>query len=141
AKATKLVDLVAGMKNDLKLSQVDVASDPEKLSLIGWGPKAPATPTEPPGAPSTLSPVAEGAGTLQLKWIKPTIGGAVRNYVVQRRDHDEAGQFGNWQLLDFAYDTEMTLTDQPRGVQMEYRVKASNAAGESAPSNTTPVVL
>ncbi|MCP4709699.1 MAG: fibronectin type III domain-containing protein [Planctomycetes bacterium] len=143
AKTTKLGDLVAVMKNDLKLSEVDVAADPEKLTQIGWGPKAQPTPIEAPGAPTELTPSFEGAGTLQLKWDKPATGsgGAVRNYLIQRRDHDETGQFGNWQLLDFAYDTEMTLTDQPRSVQMEYRVKASNAAGESLPSNTTPVVL
>ena len=36
-KDTKLDDLTELMKNDLKLSEVDVADDPEKLAQIGWG--------------------------------------------------------------------------------------------------------
>ena len=33
------------------------------------------------------------------------------------------------------------LTNQPRGPQLEYRVKAVNVGGESIPSNTVAVVL
>ena len=37
--------------------------------------------------------------------------------------------------------TEATLTGQPRGPQLEYRIKAVNIGGESIPSNTVAVVL
>jgi hypothetical protein len=38
-------------------------------------------------------------------------------------------------------NNEINLIDQPRGIQMEYRVKAANIGGESTPSNTAAVVL
>ncbi len=37
-KDEKLDELVSLMKNDLKVSEVDVTSDPEKLVEIGWAP-------------------------------------------------------------------------------------------------------
>ena len=81
------------------------------------------------------------AGTLELKWARPETGGAVRNYILQRRDANSEGEFGDWQLLDLFYDTFAALLEQPRGIEMEYRVKAMNPAGESLPSNTAAVVL
>lgn len=40
AKNTGLGKLKESMKNCLKKSEVDVAANPEKLTLIGWGPNA-----------------------------------------------------------------------------------------------------
>jgi hypothetical protein len=140
-KTVKLVDLVDMMKNDLKLSEVDVGDDPEKLALIGWGPKAPPQPTVAPGQPQNLRPIAEGQGTVWLKWEKPATGGQVRNYILQRRDQNGSAEFGAWTLIESTYNVEINLGGQPRGVQMEYRVIAANAAGESLPSNVAPVVL
>jgi len=142
-KKDKLVDLVGTMKNDLKLSEVDTADDPEKLAQIGWGPKADPTPIIPPNQPTNLTPLAEGTGTLTLKWDKPSngsTGGAVRNYLIQRRDKNN-GEFGSWTLIDTRYETELQLAAQPQGISMEYRVVASNSAGESNPSNVATVVL
>ena len=39
AKTGTLDTLTELMKNDLKLSEVDVADDPTKLTQIGWGPR------------------------------------------------------------------------------------------------------
>ena len=131
------------MKNDLKLSEVDTTADPTKLTQIGWGPKSEPSPTIPPNMPVNLTPVSEGAGTVTLKWDKPSngsTGGYVRNYLIQRRDKD-SGVFGPWSLLDTIYHEIAELSGQPQGTQMEYRVKASNTAGESNPSNSVSVVL
>jgi len=68
-------------------------------------------------------------------------GCPVRNYILHRRDANAQGEFGNWQLLDLFYDTLAILTDQPRTIELEYRVKAMNPAGESLSSNTATVVL
>jgi len=142
AKNEKMEALIQLMKDDLKVSQADTSSDPEKLALIGWGPKAPPTPLAAPGAPLELKPTYEGVeGELTLEWKKPVDGGTVRNYVIQRRIQNSGGAFGSWEILDFAYDTSITFINQPKVVVMEYRVKASNAAGESAESNTVTVVL
>ena len=143
AKNEKLGELVEIMKNDLKLSEVDTVADPTKLTQIGWGPKSDPSPIIPPNQPANLTPVTEGAGTVTLKWDKPSngsTGGYVRNYLIQRRDKD-SGEFGPWNLLDTVYHEIAELSGQPQQTQMEYRVKASNAAGESLPSNVATVVL
>jgi len=43
-------------------------------------------------------------------------------------------------MADFA-TKRASLKDLPRGVQLEYRVKAINKGGESQPSNTIAIVL
>lgn len=132
------------MRDELKKSEVDVGGGSEKLEYIGWGPKAPPSPADPPGQPRNLDPAVQGAGTLFLDWKPPArgSGGTVRTYVIDRREQPAGGgEFGSWAQIGIALETETTLTDQPRGLQLEYRVKAVNIGGESAPSNTAAVVL
>ena len=130
------------MKNDLKLSEVDTVDDPTKLAEIGWGPRQAPQPTEAPGQPNNLHPVAEGQGMLWLAWDRPASGGPVRNYIVERREQPAGGgEFDDWAIAGTSLNNEINLTEQPRGIQMEYRVTASNTAGESNPSNVASVVL
>ena len=143
-KDTALAALVEKMKAELKKSEVDVGTDSEKLEYIGWGPKAPPSPADPPGQPRNLDAVVQGAGTVLLDWKAPArgSGGTVRTYVIQRRDQPEGGgEFGSWSQAGIALESETTLMTQPRGPQLEYRVKAINTGGESVPSNTVAVVL
>ena len=141
-KGTKLDDLEELMKNDLKLSEVDVADDPTKLAQIGWGPRQDPQPVEAPGQPTNLHPVAEGQGMLWLAWDSSDTGGPLRNYIIERREQPVGGgEFGVWDIVGTALNNEINLLDQLRGVQMEYRVKAANVGGESFPSNTAAVVL
>jgi len=144
AKDEKLDGLVEFMKTQLKQSEVDVADDPEKLELIGWGPKAPAQPSNPPGQPRALDPVIQGPGTLFLDWKPPAsgTGGTVRTYLVERREQPAGGgEFNAWHQVGIALESEVQMTDQPRGQQLEYRVIGVNAGGQSVPSNTAAVVL
>jgi len=46
-----------------------------------------------------------------------------------------------WRQVAISLETRGSLKRQPRGVQLEYRVKAINKSGESPPSNTVAVVL
>ena len=140
-KDEKLEGLVDLMKNDLKMSEVDVAADPEKLTEIGWGPRQDPQSIIAPNSPTELHPIAEGQGTIALVWEKPEGGGPVRNYIIERRQQAQGGEFGAWSLCNTTYNTDINLTDQPDNVRLEYRVKAANAAGESMPSNTISVVL
>jgi hypothetical protein len=142
-KDEKLDALVELMKNDLKLSEVDTTADPEKLYEIGWGPRSQPSPILAPGSPTELHPTAEGQGTIALVWTKPATdsGGVVRNYIIERRDQQQGGTFGAWNLVQTTYNTEINLTEQPDSVRVEYRVKAVNAGGESMPSNSVSVVL
>jgi hypothetical protein len=144
SKDLKIDDLEDLMRDELKKSEVDVGSDSEKLEYIGWGPKAPPTPAITPGQPRNLDPVVQGPGTLFLDWKPPArgSGGTVRTYVIERREQPAGGgEFGSWAQVGIALETETTLMDQPRGPQLEYRIKAVNAGGESIPSNTAAVVL
>jgi hypothetical protein len=141
-KDEKLEALVELMKSDLKVSEVDTVSDPEKLYEIGWGPRSQPTPIIAPGSPTELHPIAEGQGTIALVWERPESGGPVRNYIIERRQQPAGGgEYGAWSLANTTYNCEINLTDQPDNVRLEYRVKAANAAGESLPSNSISVVL
>jgi len=141
-KTMKLDSLAELMKNDLKISEVDTAGDPEKLTEIGWGPRQAPQPVLLPSQPNTLHPVAEGQGTLWLAWDRSTSGGPVRNYIIERRQQPAGGgEFGDWDIVGTSLNNEISLTEQPRGIQMEYHVKAANVGGESMPSNTAAVVL
>ena len=143
-KDTALAALAEKMKAELKKSEVDVGTDSEKLEYIGWGPKAPPSPADPPGQPRNLDAVVQGAGTVLLDWKAPArgSGGTVRTYVIERRDQPAGGgEFGNWSQAGIALESEAMLMNQPRGPQLEYRVKAINTGGESVPSNTVAVVL
>ena len=140
-KNAKLNSLCQIMKGCLKKSAVDVADDVEKLAYIGWGPKATPSPADPPAAPGNLTSLAEGPGTLILKWDSPIGSAPVRNYIIERREQPEGSPFGNWQQAGIALGTEVSLMNQPRGQQLEYRIKAINTGGESTPSNTASVVL
>ena len=141
-KSAGLKALADLMKSLLKRSEVDTAAAPEKLTEIGWGPKAAPQPIEAPGQPRNLQARSQGQGTCRLVWQSPAAGGAVRNYIIQRNQQPAGGGApGEWEIVGTALNNQINLTDQPRGIQMNYRVMAANVAGESAPSNIAPVVL
>ena len=142
AKQTALAQLQAVMRCQLKQSQVDTAADPENLNYIGWGPKATARSIEAPGQPMRLKSVDEGAGTLRIEWKHPvrSSGGLVVTYAIERRELT-ADRTGDWKLVSMSLETTAALKNQPRGPQLEYRIKAVNKAGQSEASNTIAVVL
>lgn len=131
------------MKVQLRQSEVDTADDAQKLGMIGWGPKALAQPSNAPGQPRNLDPVVQGPGTLFLDWKQPAPGpgGRVRTYMIERREQVSGGAFNEWHQIAIALEHNLTLTEQPRNVQLEYRVIAVNNGGNSVPSNTADVVL
>ena len=79
----------------------------------------------------------QGEGSLDLVWKTPIDGGKPSAYRVYRRERPE----GPWVELTTVFETEDSLTDQPRGKEYEYRVIAANKAGDGEPSNTVMVVL
>ena len=72
-----------------------------------------------------------------LDWKEPIDGGKPAAYKIQRRERSA----GDWQDVSTAMDSEMTLVDQPRGKELEYRAVAVNKAGDGEPSNTVLAVL
>jgi len=112
--------------------------------LIGWAPKATASPVARPGQPRELRSIKEDADKLTLQWKSParTDGGRVRTYLVERREQAaEGAAFDDWRQVGVALETNITLEAQPRHRDLEYRVTAMNHAGQGLPSNALPVVL
>jgi hypothetical protein len=135
-KAKALTALVDVLKSDLRYAE-NVAPDDNELVKLGWGGRRPRTPLGVPGQVLGLEIVEEGAGSIALRWKKPVDGGAVAAYKVQVRHR--AG--GEWQQADTALHRKIRLTDQPRGVSLEYRVIAVNRAGEGKESGLAYAVL
>ena len=143
ARQAALAQFDAVIRRQLKLSQTDNTANPENLNYIGWGPRAAAQSIEAPGQPLSLKSIDEGAGTLLIKWRRPArgSGGRVRTYIIERREPTTDERFDEWRQAGISLETKASLKDQPRGVQLEYRVKAINKGGQSHPTNTIAVVL
>lgn len=130
----------------LTLAEAQHAPNPGNLALIGWGPPDAPT-TTPPGQARDLEMAVQFAGGGLLDWKNPipsAMDGAVNHYRAEREIRDivtgaitEA--FGVWQKT--TTKTEIILTDQPRGVEIVYRVIAVNPNGDSPPSNSVTVVV
>ena len=123
-------ELTDAMKADYKYGETAVTSD-EQLELIGWeARKTPAAP-EVPGAPRAFEAVQQGEGWISLDWKSPSDGGAVASYKIERRERP----VGPWALITIAFESEAMLTGQVRTTDWEYRIIASNKAGDGPPSN------
>jgi len=137
AKTEALQQLVAAMKSDSRYAENTVDFEDDNLKLIGWGGRKAPTPLTPPGQTLTLTVLKQGEGWVQLTWKAPVDGGKPSAYKVNQRERAE----GPWQDVHTAVTTDATLTDQPRGKELEYRIIAVNKAGQGDPSNTQMVVL
>lgn len=139
-KNEKLQELKSIMKKSLQRAEVDVAANPQKLKLIGWGIKTSSQSAHVPGQPTSLVAVYKQDGAVDLNWKKPVDGRMVYDYIIERRCLD-TNQSNNWTPAAISYDCRITLTNQPKDIKLEYRVRASNLAGQSLPSNTVAITL
>ncbi len=131
AKNAGRVQLTDLMKAILRYAEDTVDYEDALLTLLGWGAMAAPTALQPPGQPGTLEIESQGEGWVSLDWTKPVDGGAVASYKIERRGRPS----GAWMLIDLAYECETKLSGQDRTTDWEYRVVASNKAGEGLPSN------
>lgn len=123
------------MHKIIYLAEHDNIETPGNLDYIGWGSRKPPSALTPPGQPIEFTPVEEGAGYVTFQWKKPVSGGAVSSYIIERSDQPAGGGIpGPWTLITTVFGTNARLDNQPRGIEMQYRVTAINAAGASAPS-------
>jgi len=136
-KAAGAEELITAMKADLRYAEDAVNFDDAKLTALGWGGKAAATALAIPGQPRSLEVPSQGEGWIFLDWKKPADGGAVSAYKIERREKPA----GDWMLVNMAIESEATLNNQERGKDWEYRIIATNKAGESIASNTVAAVL
>ena len=136
-KDTALEALIDGMKDVLRYAERKVKGDDNKLRLLGWGGISTPTALTRPGQPRAFEVVRQGDTWVFLDWKEPADGGAVASYEIQRRELPN----GAWLTVGSSIDSEITLTNQERGKQFEYRVIAKNRAGDSDPSNSAQAVL
>ena len=137
AKDEAQQELTDIMRNVLRYAETTANGDDAKLKLLGWGGKAERTSLQVPGQPRSLEASRQGPGWVFLDWKEPIEGGKPAAYKVQRRERPN----GDWSDIGTAITSELTLTDQPRGKDWEFRILALNRAGESEPSNTVEAVL
>ena len=135
-KDISLGQLADVMKQSLQKAEVDVSGDPVKLSYIGWGPKEPPTPIEAPSQPLNLRVTSQMEGDVELQWDKPDTGGAVRNYLIEKRLDD-----GSWKLEDISYIVSYKIEIDTTPTELIYRIAAENKSGRSLPSNEVVVVI
>ena len=136
-KDAALEQLTDALKSDIRYAETVVNFDDDKLKLIGWSGNQTPTALIPPGEVRQLEAPKQGDGWVFLDWKQPVDGGKVSAYKIQRRNRPEGG----WQDVATAIETESTLVDQPKGMELEYRVIATNKSGEGAASNTVMAVL
>ena len=137
AKDEALQTLTDGMRADLRYAENTVNFDDDQLKLIGWGGRKARTSLEAPGQARTLEAPRQGDGWVFLDWKEPVDGGKVAAYKIERRQRPS----GPWTDVGMAIESEITLSNQERGKEWEYRVIAVNKAGEGTPSNTVMAVL
>jgi fibronectin type 3 domain-containing protein len=135
-KDDALEELVDGAKANLKYAEVVFREQPERLTKLGWGRRRNGSTLEAPGEVRDIRVAAEGDTWVVLEWRPPVDGGAVGAYKIQRKKKD-----GVWEDVGSSVDTGQMLSNQPRGIEMEYRVLAVNKAGTGQPSATVTVVL
>ena len=135
-KDAALEELVEGMKTDLRYAEDAARGQPEKLSKLGWGPRRANAPLQTPGEVRDIQIVSEGDSWAILRWHQPVDGGVPAYYRIQRKK-DGTG----WEEAGTSTDTEQLMSNQPRGVELDYRVIAVNKAGIGQPSATVTLVL
>jgi hypothetical protein len=131
-----LAELVDALKADLRYAEIAVRDAPQKLNALGWRLPRDGTPLQPPGETRDITIVSEGDTWAILRWKPPADGGAPAFYRIQRRQEGAP-----WDDAGITATTEQLMSNQPRGVQLHYRVIAVNKAGDGPPSATVTLVL
>ena len=126
--------LTNGTEYDFRVKATNVAGDSD------WSATASATPSVPPGAPTGLT-ATPGNAQASLSWTAPTStgGAAISDYIVEYK----AASASNWATFTdgTSTSTTATVTGLTNGTEYNFRVSATNVAGNStasATASTTP---
>ena len=135
-KSRALKTLKVSMRADLRYAEFMARRHPEYLIQIGWGARRARTALEAPGEVRDIAMRDEGDTWVLLTRDAPDEGGEVAAYQIQRRQPR-----GKWEDAATSIDRIELLRGQPRGVELEFRVRAMNRAGDGSPSATVTAVL
>jgi hypothetical protein len=136
-KLALLETLVSQVKKELRYAEDAVDGSDARLKLLGWSARRERVSRSVPGQARMLVVDRQESAALELAWMTPVEGGKVASYSVQRRLKSETF----WTSIVSTYERRVTLTNQPRGVDLEYSVVATNHTGSGPVSNSVPVVL
>ncbi|MBW1615450.1 MAG: fibronectin type III domain-containing protein [Deltaproteobacteria bacterium] len=73
-------------------------------------------------------------GSITLKWKRPKNGGAIKSYIIQRKEFNAASDA--WETVWAQTGKQTELKKQPQNKILEYRVCALNSLGIGEPSNS-----
>lgn len=132
-----LKQIVRAMKRNLGMLALIFKDDAVRLARYGWAARRPRTPSRLPGQPRVFEALTQGTDWFDADWKPPLEGGKVKFYTIMRRIEGET----EWRQIGSFFETRARIKDQPRKVDMQFRVIAGNRAGEGLPSNTINVVL
>jgi len=132
-----LDDMKAAMKKNLRYAENVVDGDDKKLKLLGWSGKRAGKSLTPPGQVGNLTIAAVDIDTVRLQWQMPPTGGQADACIIYRR----SGTNDKFSQLASCVQSEIILTGQPRGLDLEYYVSAVNKAGSGPAGNTVNVIL
>ncbi|MBI4500515.1 MAG: fibronectin type III domain-containing protein [Gemmatimonadetes bacterium] len=136
AKDQALTLIKDGLKANLGYAEIAARTERGKLAGLGWGPRRDKSPLQEPGEVRNIAVGKQGDTWLILSWEAPVDGGLPAAYHIQRQQNA-----GPWEEAGTSAATERVMSNQPRGVQLSYRVIAVNKAGEGAPSGVVSAVL
>lgn len=124
------------MRKQLRYAENITGFDDNKLNMLGWAGKREKS-SALPGQVRNLRAIEQGTDFVVLSWMSPADGGKAAAYQILRRDE----QSDTWINAGVSMATKVKLLDQPRHIDMEYRVAALNKTGQGQVSNTIAVVL
>ncbi|MBL7107650.1 MAG: fibronectin type III domain-containing protein [Phycisphaerae bacterium] len=137
-KQDSLANLKTQMKKCLKLSEVDCADCPVKLSEIGWSASKGANRSAATSQPQDLHFERIASDKIRLCWGRPAKGSVVC-YIIEKREADNGGSFDKWSLAGSSLTESITLCGTG-GIFTEYRVIAQDPVHKSSASNTVAAV-
>lgn len=136
-KQDALADLKGKLKKQLRYAENVTGFDDNKLNMLGWAGRKEKS-SILPGQVRNLRAIEQGTDYVVLDWMAPVDGGRAAAYQVLRRDDRQSSE---WINAGVSMATKVKLLDQPRHIDLEYRVAALNKTGQGQVSNTIAVVL
>jgi hypothetical protein len=95
-----------------------------------------------PENPTNLDSYYQGPGVLKLTWSKPCNSGNSVEYLIERSELANDGRgYSLWKQIETCSVEKVILNRQPRGIELRYRVVASDSIGMSKPSNVVNAIL
>ncbi len=101
--------------------------------MVGLTPRAEKKPVELPDRCRDFEAVKQGINFVEFKWMKPEGGGAIRAYVIQRKEQKDPLEA--WTTIWTAISKKAEIKDQQSDIILDYRVRGLNASGIGHASN------